>query len=366
MYFNYTIDELADEPIVLIDRHIGMDEEEGMGIMGDQCAREIMALDGMGKKRIQVWINSVGGAVMDAMAIYNAILKSNTKVDTYNVGVCASSAGLIFQAGRKRYMNDYALLMMHNPFNNSTGDSEEAANMLNAFKDSVNSMIATRSGRSNDTVSNWMAATTWMNASAAFENNLCDEISVSSDYNKKRMTVSNDAKAMWASANKILNSLNNNKTTKMDKVFNYLKLNTEASEDALLNAIKEVESRATTAEASLATEIQNRTALEASLLDVQNKLNEFETAKTNAENEAKKVKAKVLVETAIKAGKIKNEASAAWEAKAVEDFEGTEVLLNSLTGSIEAPKHDEGIAKDVIPYNAAVIMADIKNKTSKQ
>lgn len=363
MYFNYTIDELADEPIVLIDRHIGMDDEEGMGIMGDQCAREIMALDGMGKKRIQVWINSVGGAVMDAMAIYNAILKSNTKVDTYNVGVCASSAGLIFQAGRKRYMNDYALLMMHNPFNNSVDENSE---MLNAFKESVNSMIATRSGRSSDTVNNWMAATTWMNATSAFENNLCDEISVSSDYNKKRMTVSNDAKAMWASANKILNSLNNNKTTKMDKVFNYLKLNTEASEDALLNSIKEIENRATTAEASAA-EIQNKlTASEAALLEVQNKLNEFETAKTNAENEAKKVKAKVLIETAVKAGKIKNEASENWEAQAVANFEGTELLLNSLTGSIEAPKHEEKTENDVTPYHVGNIMAEIKNRTSKQ
>lgn len=362
MYFIYTIDETAEEPIVLIDKHIGMDDVDGMGIMGDQCAREIMALDGMGKKRIQVWINSVGGAVMDAMAIYNAILKSNTKVDTYNVGVCASSAGLIFQAGRKRYMNDYALLMMHNPYSSSGSESEDTVNMLNAFKTSVNNMISTRSGRSEDTVNGWMEATTWMNASQAFENSLCDEISVSSNYNKKRMVVSNDAKAMMLTANKILNSaINNKKTIKMDKVLNYLKLNTEASEDAMLEAVKAIENRATVAEANAA-EIQNKLdAKEAELATVQNKLNEFETAKTNAENEAKEVKARALVEGAVKAGKIDASATEAWQAQAVANYAATEDLINGLKGSIEAPKHEETVEADVVPYNAAVIMAKIKN-----
>src|SRR4051794_5419098 len=96
-FWLYTVDPAADEPIMLIDKHIGFDEVEGSGIMGDIFQKELLALDGMGKSRIQVWINSPGGLVSDGYNIYNAILKSQTKVDTYCTGMAASIAGVIFQ-----------------------------------------------------------------------------------------------------------------------------------------------------------------------------------------------------------------------------------------------------------------------------
>jgi ATP-dependent Clp protease protease subunit len=62
----------------------------------------------MDKKRIQVWINSPGGDVDDGYNIYNAMLKTKTKVDTHCYGMAASMAGAIFQAGHRRTMADYA------------------------------------------------------------------------------------------------------------------------------------------------------------------------------------------------------------------------------------------------------------------
>ncbi len=90
--FIYTIDVESDEPIMLINKHIGNDDQLGQGIDGSIFQAELLRLDTMGKKRIQVWISSEGGIVMDGYKIYNAILKSKTKVDTYNVGICASIA----------------------------------------------------------------------------------------------------------------------------------------------------------------------------------------------------------------------------------------------------------------------------------
>jgi ATP-dependent protease ClpP protease subunit len=55
--------------------------------MGDLFQAELLALDQMEKKRIQVWINSPGGSVMDGYNMYNAMLKTKTKVDTYCVGI---------------------------------------------------------------------------------------------------------------------------------------------------------------------------------------------------------------------------------------------------------------------------------------
>lgn len=62
MDFKYT--QLADteNPIMLIDAHIGMDEVNGEGIMGAQFVREIMFLDTLNKKSIQIWICTPGGS----------------------------------------------------------------------------------------------------------------------------------------------------------------------------------------------------------------------------------------------------------------------------------------------------------------
>src|SRR5690348_5015887 len=102
-FWLYTVDPDAERPVMLINTHIGFDEAEGFGVMGDAFQRELLQLDALcienNKGPIQVWINSPGGIVTDGMSIYSAILKSTTKVDTYCVGMAASIAGVIFQAG---------------------------------------------------------------------------------------------------------------------------------------------------------------------------------------------------------------------------------------------------------------------------
>ena len=87
---------------MLINKHIGYDQEEGPGIDGAIFQQELLQLDNLGKKRIQVWINSPGGLVSDGYSIYTSILKSKTPVDTYAFGSVASIAAVIFQAGRRR------------------------------------------------------------------------------------------------------------------------------------------------------------------------------------------------------------------------------------------------------------------------
>ena len=114
--FQYVVNPDSDEPIMLIDKHIGFDEKDGQGIDGAIFCRELIELDSLNKKSIKVWINSEGGIVMDGYNIYNAILKTKTKVDTVCVGIAASISAVIFQAGRNRIMNEYALLMYHNPY----------------------------------------------------------------------------------------------------------------------------------------------------------------------------------------------------------------------------------------------------------
>ena len=102
MEFIYTVDPNSETPIMLINKHIGFYSELGMGVNGEQFMSEMLALDAMGKSLINVWINSTGGGVLAGSNIVSAILNTKCKVDTYNMGVCASIAAVIFQTGRKR------------------------------------------------------------------------------------------------------------------------------------------------------------------------------------------------------------------------------------------------------------------------
>jgi ATP-dependent Clp endopeptidase proteolytic subunit ClpP len=238
--FKYVVDASADEPIMLLNKHVGFDTDDGMGIDGAEFQSELLRLDTMGKKRIQIWINSPGGVIVDGFAIYNAILKTKTKVDTYNVGIAASIAAVIFQAGRKRLMADYAILMYHNALG---GDESQ----LGIFNAAITSMIQ-RSGMSREQIVKMMSAETFLNANEALKEGLVDEIEASVNFNRKAFSSQNTVKEIQAVCNTALKS-KIKKNSRMKKVFNTLNLIEDANEESVLAAITAIENRATLAEA---------------------------------------------------------------------------------------------------------------------
>lgn len=381
MNFRYVQNIESDEPVMLINKHIGYDEKDGMGIDGSLFQEELMALDAMGKKRIQVWINSVGGIVMDGYNICNAILKTSTPVDTYCMGMAASIAGVIFQCGRKRYMADYGILMYHNPYAGDTTDSP----LLDSMKDSLNTLIRNKSNMTQDAVQRMMDRTSFIQADEAMDMNLCDTVEHTVKLNTKYMPrVSNkeEGARYVDAANRVLNKIFYNQTPiKMVKVANKLNLNAEASEDAILQSIEAIENRAVTAETAK-TEAENAlnaakeqlTAKEAELTDAKAKydeakakLDEQEAENARIADEALTEKAKNLVEEAVKVGKIKNEAEVIeqFKAQAKANFDGTKALLDGIATNKAAVKFilnsKEKEAEQKYP-SVAVAMAQISNK----
>ncbi|KAA2242808.1 hypothetical protein F0L74_09780 [Chitinophaga agrisoli] len=393
MSFVYTIDPSADEPIMLINRHIGVDDVDGIGIIGDLFQQELLTLDTMGKDRIQVWINSPGGSVVDGYAIYNAILKSRTKVDTYCVGIAASMAAVIFQAGRKRIMADYGILMYHNPFGGDNSD------LINKMKLSIVTMICSRSGMSETQCDAMMNRTTFVDSSEAFALKLCDEVELSGDYNKKRLQpVANNSKVYWSEANKILNKQFEKTpamSTNMLKTTMALGLVEGVPEDAIVNAIKGVQDKADKAEAQVIglekqvkdaanlhqKALDEKTAeidqVKASLTAKQKEFDEMKAerdqlkaAKDTAEKEAKEIAAKNLIQGFVKVGKIKDDAEiiAKWVVKATENFDDTKATLEELPlnkAAVVIPTENKLDANE-LPTNALSLMAKIKAKTAKQ
>lgn len=374
-YWLYTVNPEADEPVMLINNHIGFDQEEGFGIMGDLFQRELLALDQVcletNKKRIQVWINSPGGIVEDGMSIFSAIQKSTTKVDTYCVGMAASIAGVIFQAGSKRIMSDYAYLMYHNPY----GSDDDKG--MTAITDMIVTMIAGRTGKSKDDIQKMMDQTSWISAEEAVASGMCDKIEASGELNTRRKVTSDfEAQNCWKESRAILNkAFNISKNTDMAEntfplrgVANKLKLNPAASDELIMEELsnilnkkdefqkkcEDMEDEMTKTKRDIDDHKKELDALKEKHTKLKSDYDDLkkqkdDADKTKADDEAKasdkakaenEDKAKNLIKTAAVEGRISKDQKAidAWTAKAIADYDGVKALLDLQPGNRKAVK----------------------------
>ncbi len=76
-------------------------------------------------KKISVRINSPGGDVFEAQAIYNILKNHPAEVEVHIDALAASAATLIASAGNKIIMYNNALFMIHNPWTWATGDEKD-------------------------------------------------------------------------------------------------------------------------------------------------------------------------------------------------------------------------------------------------
>lgn len=271
-YINKLSEDVAE---MRIYKRIGIDlDDSGYfvdGVNGSDFASEMAWLQDKCKK-INVRINSGGGSVIDGYAIVASILNSKVPVDTYIDGLAASMAAVIAVCGKKVYMADYGVFMIHN-----VSGAEDS--IANKFSETINTILAGRTGNTTEAVAEMMSKETWMNAEEALNGKFIDEIVNTS--NKKKATVKNDVNELYAYFNEIINPKIN-----MKQIANTLKLAENVSEVEVVNAIN---------------------AKDAQIAELQNKINALEAEKTEAENkrkEALKNKATELVNKAVEAKKI--------------------------------------------------------------
>lgn len=347
--FKYCPNPDVDVPKMFIDMQIGGKDAEGNpGIDGNLFAKELFCLsDEMGKKNIQVWINSEGGFVQEGQSVYAAILHSKAKVDTVCYGLAASIAGVIFQAGRKRFMTDYSNLMYH-PAYNEDGTEDKG---LTAMNDSIAVMISSRTGNSLDRVKALMNAGkpkeekgTWINAVDACKMGFCDEEMPSDEANLKRMQSLPTPQAKWQFANKILNQIKETpKIKSMKQVCNKLGLNEEANEASVVNAIEDMRAKNKASMEDLQAKLNKKNeemeTLNKEMTNLKNEIEENKKAKAKSDDEAKAqlvldtaAKAKTEVTNLVATGRIKNEKATVdkWEASFVKNFTETKELSELL------------------------------------
>ena len=133
------------------------------------------------KGDIKVRINSLGGDIFQAIAIYNLLKEYAGKVEVVIDGLCASAATILMLGADKIAMQKNALLMIHLPTTVLSGDfkSEELqkfSNELSAIEKIILETYKTRCQKSDKEILQMMKAETWLTAEQAKETGFIDEI----------------------------------------------------------------------------------------------------------------------------------------------------------------------------------------------
>ena len=140
----------------------------------------VKTIQDLNVKDINVFINSYGGEVAEALAIYSALKRHEAKVHTYCDGFACSAATIIFCAGDDRVMGDLALMMIHNAsmcVGYATADEmrKAAEDIDKITQASVKAYLAV-STLSEDEIHDMMDKETWISAEEALEWGFATEI----------------------------------------------------------------------------------------------------------------------------------------------------------------------------------------------
>lgn len=132
-------------------------------------------------KDISLYINSPGGSISAGMAIYDTMQYIRPDVSTICVGLAASMGAFLLTAGQKgkRYALPNAEIMIHQPLGGTQGqatDIEIHAKRIIKIKESMNRILAERTGQKLDKIQKDTERDYFMSALEAKEYGLLDEV----------------------------------------------------------------------------------------------------------------------------------------------------------------------------------------------
>lgn len=171
--FAFTNIQAADNKPAVLSIH------DEIGFWGVQAKDFVAELGKVQGKTLTVEINSPGGDVFAALAMYNALRASGKEIVAKVMGVAASAASLVFMAGDKRVMPKNTHLMVHNPWSFAVGNADElreTAETLDKIGASLKATYAARSGMKDEDVDAMLAKDTWLSADESLEMGLATEV----------------------------------------------------------------------------------------------------------------------------------------------------------------------------------------------
>jgi ATP-dependent Clp protease, protease subunit len=134
--------------------------------------------------QITVRINSPGGSVFDAFAMYNDLRAHPARIRVEIVGLAASAASVVAMAGDTIAIAENGFLMIHNSWTIGIGNARDltkVAGTLAKLDKQIGATYARRGGLDAADVAEMMDAETWLDSQDAIDMNLADEIIESVD-----------------------------------------------------------------------------------------------------------------------------------------------------------------------------------------
>lgn len=139
-------------------------------------------LDALGEvDTLNIYINSPGGAVFQAQAIYTQLKRHKAAKHVYIDGLAASAASFIAMAGDKVYMPKNATFMIHNPMTYAYGNASDLRQTITMLDKVREGMIEAYLGHIGDKITEdklkeLLDAETWLTAQECYTYGFVDEI----------------------------------------------------------------------------------------------------------------------------------------------------------------------------------------------
>ena len=140
-------------------------------------------------KDIFLYINSPGGSVYDALAIFDTMQYVKSDIQTVGIGIQASAAAFLLSSGTKgkRFMLPNASVMIHQPSSGTKGkvtDMEIDLKESLRIKHRLNEIMAKNTAQSVKRIQDDMERDYWMTAEESKKYGLVDKIITNSTLSK--------------------------------------------------------------------------------------------------------------------------------------------------------------------------------------
>lgn len=133
------------------------------------------------KAEIKIYINSPGGSVYDALAIYDTMQYLPNDIQTVGIGVQASAAAFLLSSGTKgkRFLLPNSTVMIHQPSSGTRGkvtDQEIDLKESLRIKKLLESIMAKNTGQKPEKIHEDMERDKWLSAQEAKQYGIVDAI----------------------------------------------------------------------------------------------------------------------------------------------------------------------------------------------
>lgn len=133
------------------------------------------------KKDIKLYINSPGGSVYDALAIYDTMQFVKCDIETVGIGVQASAAAFLLSSGTKgkRFLLNNSTVMVHQPSSGTRGkvtDQEIDLRESLRIKKLLEEIMAKNTGQKVARIHEDMERDRWMTAEEAKKYGIVDKV----------------------------------------------------------------------------------------------------------------------------------------------------------------------------------------------